>query len=86
MIPLGYSRRQFEFPILTLPWTTPTPLMLAPIQGITNRAFRAVFAETAKPDVVFTEFVRVRPRAKQLIANSDYTEAVATSPGVPLVV
>ncbi len=60
--------------------------MLAPMQGLTNRALRGVFAHTAKPDVLFTEFVRVRPRAKKLIANSDFTEALATVPGIPLVV
>jgi tRNA-dihydrouridine synthase B len=60
--------------------------MLAPMQGLTNRALRAVFGETVRPDVLFTEFVRVRPRAKTLIANSDFTEALSTVPGIPLVV
>jgi tRNA-dihydrouridine synthase len=56
------------------------------MQGLTNRAFRAVFGQTVAPDVLFTEFVRVRPRAKTPIANSDYVEATSTVPGVPLVV
>lgn len=60
--------------------------MLAPMQGLTNRAFRAVFARTVRPDVLFTEFVRVRPRAKALIASSDFAEATTTVPGIPLVV
>jgi tRNA-dihydrouridine synthase len=60
--------------------------MLAPMQGLTNRALRAVFGQTVRPDVLFTEFVRVRPRAKTLITNSDFTEALSTVPGIPLVV
>jgi tRNA-dihydrouridine synthase len=35
--------------------------MLAPLQGLTNRALRAVVEEWVRPDVVFTEFVRGRP-------------------------
>ena len=60
--------------------------MLAPMQGLTNRALRGVFGQTVQPDILFTEFVRVRPRAKTLIANSDFTEALSTLPGIPLVV
>ncbi len=72
--------------IVPVPWTQEQPLMLAPMQGLTNRAFRAVFAQTVRPDVLFTEFVRVRPRSKTLIANSDFTEALSTVPGIALVV
>jgi tRNA-dihydrouridine synthase len=60
--------------------------MLAPMQGLTNRALRAVFGQTVRPDVLFTEFVRVRPKAKALIANSDFVEATSTVPGIELVV
>jgi tRNA-dihydrouridine synthase B len=56
------------------------------MQGLTNRAFRSVFGRIAKPDVLFTEFVRVRPRAKAIIANSDFVEATSRVPGIPLVV
>ena len=69
-----------------LPWTVATPLMLAPMQGITNRALRAVYGDLAKPDVLFTEFVRVKPKAKRLIAETDYIEATTRVPGIPLVV
>lgn len=69
-----------------LPWTVATPLMLAPMQGITNRALRAVYGNLAKPDVLFTEFVRVKPKAKRLIAETDYIEATTRVPGIPLVV
>ncbi len=60
--------------------------MLAPMQGLTNRALRAVYAELARPDVLFTEFVRVRPKARKVIADVDFTEATTCVPGIPLVV
>jgi tRNA-dihydrouridine synthase len=56
------------------------------MQGLTNRAFRAVLGEVARPDVLFTEFVRVRPRAKVPIAKTDFVEATTQVPGIPLVV
>jgi tRNA-dihydrouridine synthase B len=72
---------------MPLPWNpASSPLMLAPMQGLTNRALRGVYAETVKPDLLFTEFVRVRPRAKVMVAQSDFTEALATSTGIPLIV
>ena len=48
---------------------TLVPLMLAPMQGLTNRAFRGVFGQTVKPDVLFTEFVRVvnRPTPTRIL-------------------
>lgn len=70
-----------------LPWgTTPNPLLLAPMQGLTNRGLREVFGTTVRPDVLFTEFVRVRPGAKTPVANSDFIEATTEVPGIPLVV
>lgn len=60
--------------------------MLAPMQGLTNRGLRRVFANTVQPDVLFTEFVRVRPGAKKPVASSDFVEACDTVPGHPLVV
>lgn len=72
--------------VSNLPWTSPVPLMLAPMQGITNRALREVYGNLAKPDVLFTEFVRVRPKAKKIIANSDFVEATTCVDGIPLVV
>ncbi len=60
--------------------------MLAPMQGLTNRALREVYGRLAKPDVLFTEFVRVRPKAKKMVADADFIEATARVPGVPLVV
>lgn len=56
------------------------------MQGVTNRALRAVYGANAKPDVLFTEFVRVRPKAKKVIADSDFIEATTRVPNIPLVV
>lgn len=70
-----------------LPWKPgATPLMLAPMQGLTNRALRAFFIERVRPDVVFTEFVRVRASAKRNISANDREEAISSTGGVPLVV
>jgi tRNA-dihydrouridine synthase len=56
------------------------------MQGLTNRVLRAVYGELAKPDVLFTEFVRVRPKAKKVIADADFIEATTRVSGIPLVV
>ena len=60
--------------------------MLAPMQGLTNRALRDVYGQLANPDVLFTEFVRVRPNAKKVITDSDFVEATTRAAGIPLVV
>ncbi len=72
----------------TLPWKQgTTPLMLAPMQGLTNRALRALFIEWVKPDVVFTEFVRVRPaHSRQAISKVDQLEVSSSASDTPLVV
>lgn len=73
-------------PQSVLPWNPgTTPLMLAPMQGLTNRALRAYFIERVRPDVVFTEFIRVGGHGKGL-AGSDRREICAEPTGVPLVV
>lgn len=72
-----------------LPWgQIQKPLMLAPMQGVTNRAVRRVFSEWVRPDVVFTEFVRVRPGAgaDERVSRTDLHDARAEEHGVPLVV
>ncbi len=70
-----------------LPWgSQPCPLMLAPMQGLTNRGLRSVFGTTVRPDVLFTEFVRVRPKSKKIVTPADFVEATTEVPGIPLVV
>lgn len=69
-----------------LPWTLATPpLILAPMQGLTNRALRASFIARVRPDAVFTEFMWVGANGKGLAAG-DRRELEATQDGVPLVV
>lgn len=60
--------------------------MLAPMQGLTNRALRAWFIQRVQPDVVFTEFVRVAVRARKCIADSDRREIENDTGTTPLVV
>ena len=72
-----------------LPWKTgEVPLMLAPMQGITNRALRSLFIEKYAPDVVFTEYVIVRAGVKKPIAEADCQEVLnrGGEDSVPLVV
>lgn len=61
--------------------------MLAPMQGLTNRALRAYFVEHVRPDVLFTEFMRVNtaPAGAGLTAT-DLRDVATEQEGVPLVV
>ncbi len=72
----------------SLPWQPgTTPLMLAPMQGLTNRALRAYFIEHVRPDVIFTEFMRVNTApAGAGLAAADLRDVAAEQEGVPLVV
>lgn len=60
--------------------------MLAPMQGLTNRALRGLFAERYRPDVVFTEYVQVKAERHSPISKSDRLEVAAAAGSVPLVV
>ncbi len=72
---------------MKLPWEPDSqPLMLAPMQGLTNRALRTLFIERVRPDVVFTEFVRVKPVRRKSISENDRREIGSHSDTVPLVV
>ena len=69
-----------------LPWRSgEPPLMLAPMQGLTNRAIRAMFIDWVRPDVVFTEFMRVSNVSRKRLMRNDLTEAGSATGGVPLV-
>lgn len=71
-----------------LPWNPgEKPLMLAPMQGLTNRALREAFTTWVRPDVVWTEFMRVNSQSeKKLLMPGDLREIAAAENGVPLVV
>lgn len=69
-----------------LPWRSgKPPLMLAPMQGLTNRAIRAMFIDWVRPDVVFTEFMRVSNVSRKRLMRNDLSEAGSATGGVPLV-
>jgi tRNA-dihydrouridine synthase len=70
----------------SLPWKKPKPLILAPMQGVTNRALRGLFGEWVKPDVLFTEFLRVRPGSNKGLSQVDRLEAGSKVEDIPLVV
>jgi len=71
-----------------LPWQPGiTPLMLAPMQGLTNRALRAYFIKHVRPDVIFTEFMRVNTApAGMCLTAVDLRDISSEQGGVPLVV
>lgn len=59
--------------------------MLAPMQGLTNRAMRALFVDWVRPDTVFTEFMRVSSVSRKRLARNDLVEAGSMAGSVPLV-
>jgi tRNA-dihydrouridine synthase len=71
-----------------LPWSPDTlPLMLAPMQGLTNCGLRNLFAQWVQPDTLFTEFMRVAPgETNKRLSASDLKEITATEELIPLVV
>jgi len=70
-----------------LPWPDGTvPLMLAPMQGLTNSALRSSYIDHYFPDIVFTEFVRVQQQSRTRIGRNELAEIAAHSADVPLVV
>ncbi|TWJ17763.1 tRNA-dihydrouridine synthase [Geobacter argillaceus] len=74
-------------PPRSLPWPQgEMPLMLAPMQGLTNRAIRSLFVQWVRPDTVFTEFMRVSSVSAKRLTPSDRREITDTEEGVPLVV
>lgn len=61
---------------MALPWLADSvPLMLAPMQGLTNRAMRDVHAGLGRPDILFTEFLRVRQATSKRISRNDRRES-----------
>lgn len=70
-----------------LPWDKNSkPLMLAPMQGLTNDALRACYMDSYRVDCVFTEFVRVQTQSRKRVAKGDLAEIRAHGGKVPLVV
>jgi len=75
-------------PSVSLPWLPgQTPLMLAPMQGLTNRALRSLFIDWVRPDLVFTELVRINAAAPIRRLSAGVQREVGSHEGdVPLVV
>jgi tRNA-dihydrouridine synthase len=61
--------------------------MLAPMQGLTNRGLRNLFAQWVKPDTLFTEFMRVAPgETNKRLSATDLQEMAPSEEEIPLVV
>ena len=75
-------------PSVSLPWSPgQTPLMLAPMQGVTNRAMRSLFIDWVRPDLVFTEFMRINAATPiRRLSAGDLREVGSPEGDVPLVV
>lgn len=72
---------------MKLPWIEgQVPLMLAPMQGLTNRAMRLVQHQVGRPDVLFTEFLRIKQATPHRISRNDRRESAAQIFDTPLVV
>jgi tRNA-dihydrouridine synthase B len=73
---------------VSLPWPPgQTPLMLAPMQGLTNRAMRSLFIDWVRPYLVFTELMRINTATPvRRISAGVLKEVVSHEGDVPLVV
>ena len=75
-------------PPVSLPWSPgETPLMLAPMQWVTNRAMRSLFIDWVRPDLVFTELMRINTATPIRRISAGVLKEVSSHEGdVPLVV
>lgn len=69
-----------------LPWKpNAAPLMLAPMQGLTNREQRELYVDWVRPDVVFSEFIRIAGGKRQTLRKAALNDLIPHPGGVPLV-
>lgn len=69
-----------------LPWRPDTkPLMLAPMQGLSNRNLRSLFIDWVRPDVVFSEFIRVAGGKRSTLRPAQLQDLAPHQGGVPLI-
>ena len=76
-----------ELSASVLPWPIgQRPLLLAPMQGLTNSALRRLYLQKYQPDLVFTEFVRVQTQTRKRISRGDLADLQDHPATAPLVV
>ena len=69
-----------------LPWRSDTkPLMLAPMQGLSNRDLRSLFIDWVRPDAVFSEFIRVAGGKRRTLRPAQLQDLAPHQDGVPLI-
>lgn len=69
-----------------LPWRSGTqPLMLAPMQGLSNRSLRSLFIDWVRPDAVFSEFIRVAGGKRRTLRPAQLQDLAPHGVGVPLI-
>ncbi len=59
--------------------------MLAPMQGLSNRELRSLFIDWVRPDVVFSEFIRVAGGKRRTLRPALLQDVAPHQGGVPLV-
>ncbi len=59
--------------------------MLAPMQGLSNRELRDLFIDWVRPDVVFSEFIRVAGGKRKTLRPAQLQDTAPHEGGVPLV-
>lgn len=70
----------------TLPWRSDTkPLMLAPMQGLSNRDLRSLFIDWVRPDAVFSEFIRVAGGKRRTLRPVQLQDLAPHQGEVPLI-
>lgn len=69
-----------------LPWRSNTkPLMLAPMQGLSNRGLRSLLIDWVRPDVVFSEFIRVAGGKRRTLRPAQLQDIAPHRSGIPLI-
>ena len=59
--------------------------MLAPMQGLTNRELRSLYIDWVRPDVVFSEFIRIGGGKRQALRPAVLRDVAPHENSVPLV-
>lgn len=69
-----------------LPWRSDTkPLMLAPMQGLSNRGLRSLFIDWVRPDSVFSEFIRIAGGKRRTLRPTQLQDLAPHQGATPLI-